>query len=321
MTKFFYLATAATLALAANPANAQLLGGGGGIGGGLGGLGGVTGSASGAIGSMGGNVSETTRATQAPRIPRQTRQPIPAPAVTTIANGQLAAPNTAANLRSAATVNSATRNVAAGGSLSIAHQPVPTLRAPPLVVPPAVSLNSVHLGYQGGNEVRLLGRHQVLINDGIAVIPSAEVYSYVDREVVTLQGQLAGTGVEVTRHGKQIFIEMPSDVTFAFNKSDIQPRFYHVLYAVSRTLNQFPSTFVDVIGHTDAIGSVGYNQALSERRAGSVANFLEYNHAQPDRLYVEGRGKLEPIASNASIAGRAANRRVEIILTPNEGKS
>ena len=73
---------------------------------------------------------------------------------------------------------------------------------------------------------------------------------------------------------------------------------------------------MDVIGHTDAVGSVPYNQRLSERRAELVADFIQEREEIPARLYVAGHGKPEPIASNATVEGRAANRRVEILLHP-----
>jgi len=85
---------------------------------------------------------------------------------------------------------------------------------------------------------------------------------------------------------------------------------------VAATLRRYPATYVDVVGHADAIGTDDYNQALSERRAATVADFLVDYDALPARLFVAGRGESEPVASNASIYGRAANRRVEIVLYP-----
>jgi outer membrane protein OmpA-like peptidoglycan-associated protein len=159
-------------------------------------------------------------------------------------------------------------------------------------------------------------RRAAIVGAGIAPVGYAELPDYVDQQYVVLQNELRGSGVTVERQGQQIVLEMPSDVTFAFNKYDIQPRFFGVLDAVSQTLARFPASYVDVNGHTDAVGSFSYNQILSERRADSVADFLAAREVNPARLHVEGFGKTEPVASNATIAGRAANRRVEIILTP-----
>ena len=109
---------------------------------------------------------------------------------------------------------------------------------------------------------------------------------------------------------------MPSDVTFATNQSDIQSRFFPTLDEVARTLNAYPSTMVDVVGHADSVGADDYNQALSERRASSVGSYLISRGVLRDRLFVAGRGERNPIAPNDSEAGRAQNRRVEIIIRP-----
>jgi outer membrane protein OmpA-like peptidoglycan-associated protein len=159
-------------------------------------------------------------------------------------------------------------------------------------------------------------RRSAVIDAGIAPVAYAEVPAYVDQQFTVLQDELRGTGVRVSKQGQQIVLEMPSDVTFSFNKYNIQPRFYGVLDAVSHTLSKYPATYVDVNGHTDAIGSFSYNQVLSEKRADSVADFLAARQVNPARLHVQGFGKTEPVASNATIDGRAANRRVEIVLTP-----
>ena len=159
-------------------------------------------------------------------------------------------------------------------------------------------------------------RRAAIIKAGIMPVPNAEVPAYVDEQYVVLQDELAGTGVTVVKQGDQIVMNIPSDVTFAFNKFDIQPRFFAVLNAVSRTLAKYPASYVDVYGHTDSIGSYEYNQVLSEKRADSVADYLTARGVDPARMYVRGFGKTEPVASNATIEGRAANRRVEIMLTP-----
>jgi outer membrane protein OmpA-like peptidoglycan-associated protein len=159
-------------------------------------------------------------------------------------------------------------------------------------------------------------RREAIIEAGIEPVTVVEAPEYIDRQYVALQDDLRGDGVEVHKRGEQIVIDMPADVTFAFDKYDIQPRFDRVLDAVSRTLARNPATYVDVDGHTDAIGAYAYNQVLSEKRAGAVADYLADRSVNPARMHVEGFGKTEPVASNATVEGRAANRRVEIILTP-----
>jgi outer membrane protein OmpA-like peptidoglycan-associated protein len=181
----------------------------------------------------------------------------------------------------------------------------------PVLVAPVVAVSGV-----GGLDVIRARQSEALIEGGVTVLSQPDAYVYMDRQAEALRRDLSGTGVDVVREGDGILLQLPSDITFAFDKSDIRERFVPVLEAVANTLNHYPATYVDVIGHTDSVGSYGYNQALSERRAASVAGFIQQRERIPARLYVAGRGKLEPIESNATVQGRAANRRVEILLHP-----
>lgn len=235
------------------------------------------------------------------------------------------------------TVDGTTRSVRSNAHVSqsihttvkVPEVPVPAVDAPALAVP---NVRSVTGAARVGPAVRyihgavvvpaipnLAVRRAAIREAGIVAIGYAEVPAYVDQEYVVLENELRGTGVQLERQGQQIVLEMPSDVTFSFNKYNIQPRFYGVLNAVSHTLAKYPATYVDVNGHADAVGSLGYNQVLSERRANSVGGYLASREVNPARLHEQGFGKTEPIASNATIPGRAANRRVEIILTPYAG--
>lgn len=181
----------------------------------------------------------------------------------------------------------------------------------------AGALGGAALGYLTNTNKSSEGRKNALIGAGVGALAGAAAGNYMDRQQAELRQQLAGTGVDVTRQGDNIILNMPGDVTFAVDQSDIQPRFYPVLDDVARTLNAYPQTLVDVIGHADSTGAAAYNQALSERRAGSVANYLvSRGRVMPDRLFVAGRGINEPRATNATPEGRAQNRRVEIILRP-----
>lgn len=96
----------------------------------------------------------------------------------------------------------------------------------------------------------------------------------------------------------------------------MQPQFRQTLDQVADILSQYKQTYIDVYGHTDSTGSDSYNQALSERRAVAVADYLASRGVQPARIGTRGFGKSQPIASNDTDAGRAANRRVEIKIVP-----
>ncbi|HAC33596.1 MAG TPA: hypothetical protein DCF45_03640, partial [Gammaproteobacteria bacterium] len=98
--------------------------------------------------------------------------------------------------------------------------------------------------------------------------------------------------------------------------ADISANFYPVLDSVALVLKEYNKTLVNVTGHTDSTGSDQFNQILSEQRASAVAQYLMSRQLSAQRFVTRGMGKTQPIADNATESGRAANRRVEITLTP-----
>ena len=159
-------------------------------------------------------------------------------------------------------------------------------------------------------------RKAVLLGAGLGALAGGAVGNYMDREEAKLRAQLQGTGVSVTRVGDAIILNMPGNVTFATDSSDISADFYPVLDSVALVINEFEQTYVDVVGHTDSTGSEEYNQRLSVARASSVARYLESQKVLPQRVQTTGMGQTSPIATNDTPEGRALNRRVEIRLTP-----
>jgi len=159
-------------------------------------------------------------------------------------------------------------------------------------------------------------RKKLLLATGIGALAGGGVGYYMDQQDAKLRAQLQGTGVSVTKVGNQITLNMPGNVTFATNSSDISADFYDVLNSVALVLNEFDKTYVDVIGHTDSTGSMELNQRLSDQRATSVARYLMSQKVLQARILTRGMGPNAPIASNDTPEGRALNRRVEIILTP-----
>jgi len=163
------------------------------------------------------------------------------------------------------------------------------------------------------------GRHdrtEKIVGAGIGALAGAGVGAYMDAQERKLRQQTAGTGVEVIRDGDELTLRMPSGITFATNEAAVQPQFQPTLNDVASVLAEYPKTYIDVTGHTDADGSEVYNQALSERRAAAVANYLSARGVQSARLATKGFGEMKPIASNETVEGKAANRRVEIKLVP-----
>ncbi|WP_084635515.1 OmpA family protein [Pseudoxanthomonas sp. J35] len=159
-------------------------------------------------------------------------------------------------------------------------------------------------------------RQHALIGAGLGGLAGAAVGNYQDRQQAALREKLQGTGVDVARKGDNITLNMPGNITFAFNSANIDPQFYTVLNDVAGVLREYDQTVVEVAGHTDSVGSDEVNQRLSEQRAEAVAQYLAAQGVQRERLITVGAGKRYPIASNDTEAGRAANRRVEITLVP-----
>jgi outer membrane protein OmpA-like peptidoglycan-associated protein len=159
-------------------------------------------------------------------------------------------------------------------------------------------------------------KKHALILGGVGALAGGAVGNYMDQQELALRKQLEGTGVSVTRTGDNITLNMPGNVTFAFNSSDVNSGFYPVLNSVGLVLKEYDKTLVEVAGHTDSVGSTQYNQELSERRAGSVAEYLQSHNVRSDRLIAVGAGETRPVANNGTETGRGMNRRVELTIVP-----
>ena len=159
-------------------------------------------------------------------------------------------------------------------------------------------------------------RQHALIGAGIGALAGGSIGYYQDKQEAALRAELEGTGVSVTRMGDNITLNMPGNVTFATDSSDLSPAFFDVLNSVGKVLAEFEQTVVEVAGHTDSTGTDAYNQSLSERRARSVAVYLNSQGVISQRVITVGMGEARPVADNSSSAGRQANRRVEITMVP-----
>ena len=151
---------------------------------------------------------------------------------------------------------------------------------------------------------------------GVGAIAGGSVGHYMDKQEDKLRKELRGSGVSVSREGDNIILNMPSNITFDSGSYSLKPQFYNTLDSVVLVLNEYQSTMVTVMGHTDSTGSKQLNQKLSEDRALSVANYLSQKGVAQQRLAAIGYGEGFPIASNSTASGRAQNRRVEIELEP-----
>lgn len=159
-------------------------------------------------------------------------------------------------------------------------------------------------------------RQRAMIGAGVGALAGGSVGYYMDRQEAKLREELQGTGVSVTRDGDYITLNMPGNVTFATDSSDLNPAFFDVLRSVGKVIKEFDQTVVEVAGHTDSTGAESYNQQLSERRASTVSMYLQSRGVEQQRMITIGLGESMPVADNSDATGRQANRRVEITMVP-----
>jgi outer membrane protein OmpA-like peptidoglycan-associated protein len=167
-----------------------------------------------------------------------------------------------------------------------------------------------------GGTTSVKTRKAALIGAGLGALTGGGIGLYMDNQEAKLRERLARSGVSVTRQGQNIVLNMPSNITFDSDEAAVKPQFFDTLDSVALVLNEFDRTLIDVYGHTDSDGTEQYNYDLSRDRAAAVARFLSSRQVNPRRFSVEGFGEARPIASNETAAGKAQNRRVEIVIAP-----
>ena len=116
--------------------------------------------------------------------------------------------------------------------------------------------------------------------------------------------------------GDVVRVTMTNQTAFETDSSTIKPGFHSTMDKLADVVVRYGKTTLVVVGHTDNVGTAAYNQRLSERRALSVAQYLESRRVNAMRLATAGKGEAEPVAANTTESGRQANRRVEIYLEP-----
>ena len=159
-------------------------------------------------------------------------------------------------------------------------------------------------------------RQRAMVGAGVGAVAGGAIGVYQDRQEADLRRKTAGTGIEVTRDGDVIKLNLPDGVTFDFNRADLKSQFYPALDQVASTMSEYNQTIVEISGHTDSIGSDDANQRLSEQRAGSVSNYFVGKGLMRERFEVVGMGERYPVADNTNDSGRSKNRRVEIRVVP-----
>ena len=151
---------------------------------------------------------------------------------------------------------------------------------------------------------------------GIAGAVAGNIWSSkMEKQKQEMEQATQGTGVQVSQTAdNRLKLDIPSDISFDTNRSDIRPNFRPILDKFAASLVDNPATTVTIVGHTDNTGSDAINNPLSIDRAARTRDYLSTRGVAPARFTIDGRGSHEPVASNETSAGRAQNRRVEIYV-------
>jgi outer membrane protein OmpA-like peptidoglycan-associated protein len=138
-----------------------------------------------------------------------------------------------------------------------------------------------------------------------------------DKQAKKIEEEL-GKAAKVERVGEGIRVTFDNKMLFAFGKSTLNDDNKTDLQKFAGTLNEYPDTDLMIIGHTDNVGSNGFNQSLSNSRARAVSNYLDEIGVGSSRLKASGKGESQPVVSNSSEYNRSLNRRVEIAIYAND---
>lgn len=174
------------------------------------------------------------------------------------------------------------------------------------------------IGASGGpnrsHEARL---RSTLVGAAIGGALGGGIGASLDQQAADLRNRLGNPNVTVTNMGGYLLVNLPDDVLFATDSSTLRPALRSEIASIAANLVTYPNSSVKVLGHTDNAGTAAYNFDLSLRRAMAVADVLVSAGVPGSRLSTIGRGEDQPVATNLTATGRAQNRRVEIIITPN----
>lgn len=144
----------------------------------------------------------------------------------------------------------------------------------------------------------------------------AGIGNALDRQEEELRAQM-GSNIGIVNNGNNLVVTLPQDILFATDSATVSGSSQNDIFTLANSINRYPNTTVNVIGHTDSTGEAAYNFDLSQRRAQAVASVMINAGVSPQRIRSIGRGEDAPIATNATAQGRQQNRRVDIVITPN----
>lgn len=160
------------------------------------------------------------------------------------------------------------------------------------------------------------GLKNAAVGAAAGAILGAGAGSLLDQQATEIRQSLANDGITVVNTGDKLVVTLPQDITFDTGSSEVRASLASELNKLAANFVKYKNSNLQVIGHTDNVGDAGYNQTLSEQRAGAVAAYLINGGVEPNRIRTSGAGENQPVASNLTPEGRAQNRRVEILVLP-----
>jgi outer membrane protein OmpA-like peptidoglycan-associated protein len=156
-------------------------------------------------------------------------------------------------------------------------------------------------------------RTHALAEGDQAIDPQAVGY-FMDVFRARVQRDLADTGIDVDPGETSVLVTFPSQIGFEFGSAELTAEAARLIERLAAILREYKATLIVISGHTDNVGDSNFNLDLSEARARSVAEYLAQSGIAYQRLMIKGFGSAQPVADNSTEAGRASNRRVELML-------
>jgi outer membrane protein OmpA-like peptidoglycan-associated protein len=171
------------------------------------------------------------------------------------------------------------------------------------------------VGAAVGNQVGSTAKGAI-IGAAVGGAAGAIIGHQMDQQAKELDNQIEGA--TVARVGEGIVVTFDSGILFDFDSAALRQQARDNLQELAENLRDYDRTDVLILGHTDATGPDAYNQQLSERRAGSAANYVVSLGVAASRVSTRGMGENDPVATNDTAEGRQLNRRVEVVIYADE---
>ncbi len=175
--------------------------------------------------------------------------------------------------------------------------------------------NGAIIGALAGAGIAAVTDGDALMGAALGAGAGAIIGNVLDKQEAELRAQL-DDDVRIENTGDRLILTLPQDILFDVDSYTVNAGLKDDLAKVASSLDKYPDSTVQILGHTDNTGSASHNQSLSERRANAVADVLLTNGVPVSRIDTIGRGEDQPIASNLDEEGRRQNRRVEIVILP-----